>query len=49
MKKIKRISKRGKNYVQFTNGILIYLPKEYVFAEKVTIDGILLAPLKENN
>lgn len=38
--KAKRISKRGKNYVQFTNGILIYLPKNMRFGDKVSIEGV---------
>ena len=41
IKKVKRISKRGKNYVQFANGILIYLPKTMMFGKEVTLEGIL--------
>ena len=41
-KKTVRISKRGKNYVQFSNGILVYVPKSMVFGERITIRGIHL-------
>ena len=38
--KIKRVSKRGKNFIQFSNGILIYIPKNMEFDEKITITGL---------